>query len=111
MTLKRLFVERTHYVFSTLAVSLILSGLLLMTGEGSSNDTFCPDIFSARRITLAPLLCLAGYLLLITAILWRRNTRRWAIAKRMMNFCCRINTALLIRQQRSVDSTTKTCPH
>ena len=74
MTLKCLFVERKHYVVSALAVSLILSGFLLMTGEGSSNETFCPDIFSARRIILAPLMCLAGYLLLIPAILWRRKT-------------------------------------
>ena len=74
MTLKRLFVERTHYVVSALAVSLILSGFLLMTGEGSTNETFCPDIFSARRIILAPQMCLAGYLLLIPAILWRRKT-------------------------------------
>ncbi|MBR6699516.1 MAG: DUF3098 domain-containing protein [Bacteroidaceae bacterium] len=74
MTLKRLFVERTHYVVSAFAVSLILSGFLLMTGEGSSNETFCPDIFFARRIILAPLLCLAGYLMLIPAILWRRKT-------------------------------------
>ena len=74
MTLKCLFVERKHYVVSALAVSLILSGFLLMTGEGSSNETFCPDIFSARRIILAPLMCLGGYLLLIPAILWRRKT-------------------------------------
>lgn len=74
MTLKRLFVERTHYVVSALALSLILSGLLLMTGEGSTNETFCPDIFSARRIILAPLMCLGGYLMLIPAILWRRKT-------------------------------------
>ena len=74
MTLKHLFVERTHYVVSALAVSLILSGLLLMTGEGSSSETFCPDIFSTRRIILAPLLCLVGYLMLIPAIVWRRKT-------------------------------------
>ena len=74
MTLKHLFVERKHYVVSALAVSLILSGLLLMTGEGSSNETFCPDIFSARRVIIAPILCLVGYLLLIPAIVWRRKT-------------------------------------
>ena len=74
MTLKHLFVERTHYGVSALAVPLILSGLLLMTGEGSSNETFCPDIFSTRRIILAPLLCLVGYLMLIPAIVWRRKT-------------------------------------
>lgn len=76
MTLKRLFVERTHYIVSALALSLVLSGFLLMTGEGSTNDTFCPDIFSTRRITLAPLLCLAGYLLLIPAIVWHGNASR-----------------------------------
>lgn len=74
MTLKRLFAERTHYVVSALALSLILSGLLLMTGEGSTNDTFCSGIFSARRVIIAPILCLVGYLLLIPAIVWRRKT-------------------------------------
>lgn len=74
MTLKRIFVEYPHYVICILSISLVLTGFLLMTGEGSTNDTFCPDIFSARRITLAPLLCLAGYLMLIPAILWRRKT-------------------------------------
>lgn len=76
MTLKRLFVERMHYVVSALAVSLILSGLLLMMGEGSTNDTFCPDIFSARRVIIAPILCLVGYLLLIPAIMWHGNASR-----------------------------------
>ena len=74
MTLKRLIVERMHYDVSALAVSHILSRNLLKTGEGSTNETFCPEIFSARRIILAPLMCLAGYLLLIPAILWLRKT-------------------------------------
>lgn len=69
--MKRIFVKYPHYMLCTIAASLILSGLLLMVGEGSTNETFCPDIFSARRIVLAPILCLAGYLLLIPAIMWR----------------------------------------
>ena len=66
--MKRIFVKYQHYILCTIAASLILSGLLLMAGEGSTNETFCPDIFSARRIRIAPLLCLAGYLVLIPAI-------------------------------------------
>lgn len=66
--MKRIFVKYQHYILCTIAASLILSGLLLMVGEGSTNDSFCPDIFSARRIRIAPLLCLAGYLTLIPAI-------------------------------------------
>lgn len=73
MTLKRIFVKCKYYVIFAIAISLILSGLLLMTGEGSSNEGFCPDIFSARRIRLAPLLCLIGYLLPIPALMWHRR--------------------------------------
>ena len=48
---------------------LIATGYLLMAGPGSTEQSFCADIFSQRRIVLAPLLCLSGYLLIIVAIL------------------------------------------
>ena len=73
MTLKRFFLEYPHYVICILSISLVLTGFLLMAGEGSTDETFCPDIFSARRIVLAPILCLCGYLLLIPAIVWHGN--------------------------------------
>ena len=44
-----------------------------MAGSGSTEEAFNPDIFSARRIVVAPLLCLAGYLLGIVGILWKKN--------------------------------------
>ena len=73
MTLKRIFVEYPHYMLCVIAASLILSGLLLIAGEGSTNETFCSGIFSARRVIIAPILCLVGYLLLIPAIVWTRG--------------------------------------
>ena len=73
MTLKRIFLEYPHYVICILSISLVLTGFLLMAGEGSTNETFCSGIFSARRIVLAPILCLCGYLLLIPAIVWHGN--------------------------------------
>ena len=51
------------------ACLLTATGYLLMAGPGSIEQSFCADIFSARRIVLAPLLCLSGYLLIIIAIL------------------------------------------
>lgn len=45
------------------AAILLLAGFLLMYGEGSDFSSFRPEIFSSVRIRLAPLLCLAGYLL------------------------------------------------
>jgi hypothetical protein len=51
------------------ACLLIATGYLLMTGAGTTEQAFCPDIFSTRRIVVAPMLCLAGYLLMIVGIL------------------------------------------
>ena len=68
ISLKQILENRMHYVFNTLATSLILLGLLLMNGESSTNENFCTDIFSAQKITIAPILCLIGYLLFIPAI-------------------------------------------
>ena len=71
MIMKNILKVHIHYVVSFFAAVLVLSGLLLMMGEASNNEVFCSDIFSARRIVLAPILCLAGYLLLIPVIMWR----------------------------------------
>lgn len=51
------------------ACVLILAGYLLMSGSGSTELSFNPNIFSSRRIVIAPMLCLAGYLLIIVGIL------------------------------------------
>lgn len=51
------------------AVVFIVVGYLLMSGPGSTEQTFNPNIFSFRRIVVAPVLCLIGYLLIIVGIL------------------------------------------
>ena len=57
----------TRRRIAVVACLLIATGYLLMAG--STEQSFCADIFSQRRIVLAPLLCLSGYLLIIIAIL------------------------------------------
>jgi hypothetical protein len=52
-----------------IACILILAGYVLMSGPGSTEKAFNPDIFSVRRIVIAPLLCLSGYILIIVGIL------------------------------------------
>ena len=54
-----------------IACILIAVGYLLMYGPGSTEQAFNPDIFSSRRIVVAPMLCLAGYLLIVVGILKR----------------------------------------
>lgn len=56
----------------SLSVVLILIGYLLMAGPGSTEQQFCADIFSVRRIRIAPLFSLTGYLLIIIGIIRKR---------------------------------------
>jgi hypothetical protein len=39
-----------------------------MSGSGSTDTAYDPDIFSARRIKVAPLVCLAGFVSMIYAV-------------------------------------------
>ena len=52
-----------------MACVLIVAGFFLMSGQGSTGQAFNPDIFSPQRIVIAPLLCLAGYILIIIGVL------------------------------------------
>lgn len=61
---------KKNYMLLIIGVVLIAIGFILMTGGGSENpDVFNPDIFSFRRITLAPILILAGFVVEIFAIM------------------------------------------
>jgi hypothetical protein len=61
----------TSRIILMIACILILAGYVLMSGPGSTENAFNPDIFSVRRIVIAPLLCLSGYMLIIVGILNR----------------------------------------
>ena len=43
-------------------------GFLLMTGPASTETAFEPDIFSARRVKVAPVVCLIGFVSMIYAV-------------------------------------------
>ncbi|MBQ4507837.1 MAG: DUF3098 domain-containing protein [Paludibacteraceae bacterium] len=50
---------------------VIVAGFALMAGAPSGADTYNPDIFSFRRITLGPMIALGGFVLMIVAILYK----------------------------------------
>ncbi len=62
--------DRENYKWVILGLGLIVLGFFLMIG-GNSNDpaVFSKGIFSFQRLTLAPLLVLAGYGVGIFAIM------------------------------------------
>ena len=42
-----------------------------MTGSNCTTDYFEPDIFSVRRVKVAPLVTLTGFITIIAAIVYR----------------------------------------
>jgi len=61
---------KENYKLLLIGLVLILVGFLLMIGGGSKDpNVFSDDIFNFRRLTLAPILVLAGYVVEIFAIM------------------------------------------
>ncbi|MBM3435208.1 MAG: DUF3098 domain-containing protein [Bacteroidetes bacterium] len=61
---------RQNYKLLLIGLVLILVGFLLMIGGGSDDpNVFSDKIFNFRRLTLAPILVLAGYVVEIFAIM------------------------------------------
>lgn len=65
---------KQNYIICAASVILIIIGFILMTGPSSSIEGgFEPDIFSSKRIVVAPMVCFVGFLLMIVGILFPRN--------------------------------------
>jgi hypothetical protein len=61
-----------NYVLMLVGVALIVVGFILMSGGTKATpEEFSYDIFSWRRITLAPILVVGGFVFEIYAILKR----------------------------------------
>ncbi|MBM3171890.1 MAG: DUF3098 domain-containing protein [Bacteroidetes bacterium] len=55
--------HRNNYILMALGLGLLVGGFIALSGGGTDNpNEFNEAIFSPQRITLAPLLILAGFL-------------------------------------------------
>lgn len=61
---------KLNYQIMLAGIALLIIGFLLMIGGGSDDPkVFNPEIFSFRRITLAPIIVLAGFATVMFAIM------------------------------------------
>jgi uncharacterized membrane protein len=63
---------KQNYIIIAIALIIMVIGFLLMTGSTTILD-YNPDIFSFRRITLAPIVTIIGFVLMIVGIMFNRN--------------------------------------
>ena len=54
---------RNLYALIIIGLLFIIAGLWLMSGKSTTDAAFNPDIFSPRRIKVAPIVCLLGFLI------------------------------------------------
>ena len=60
--------DKVNYLLLVVGMIIVVIGFLLMTGPSSTDTAFEPDIFSARRTKLAPVVCLFGFVSMIYAV-------------------------------------------
>lgn len=59
---------RINFILLAISMVIVIIGFILMAGGGSSDQAYNPDIFSVRRIKVAPLVCLFGFVSMIYAV-------------------------------------------
>ncbi len=63
--------EKINYQWLLIGIAIVVIGFLLMTGGGTDNPNEFneAELFSPRRITVAPLVVIGGYIFIIFAIM------------------------------------------
>ncbi|MBR3455575.1 MAG: DUF3098 domain-containing protein [Bacteroidaceae bacterium] len=61
---------KINYILLVVGLLIVVTGLFLMSGSGTTEEAFNPDIFSSRRIDVAPMVCLAGFVFIVFGILF-----------------------------------------
>lgn len=59
---------RMNFILLAVGMAIVIVGFILMSGSGSTDQAYNPDIFSARRIKVAPIVCLLGFVSMIYAV-------------------------------------------
>ena len=79
MNKRNLAFDRTNYLLLALGMAIVIIGFILMSGSGSDLEAYNADIFSTRRITIAPITCLFGFVFMIYGVIRKpKNTETTA---------------------------------
>ena len=65
--------DKMNYILLAIGMAVVIVGFILMSGSGSSEEAFNPDIFSVRRIKVAPVVCFLGFAFVVYGIMHTPN--------------------------------------
>ena len=69
MDKKNLAFGKMNFILLAISMAIVILGFVLMSGAGSTDTTYNPDIFSPMRIKVAPAICFVGFVSMIYAII------------------------------------------
>ena len=68
--------QKANYMMLAGGLVLVIIGFFLMSGGGSEDpNVFNPEVFSARRITVAPTVVLIGFAVVMVGIFKKRKAQ------------------------------------
>lgn len=66
--------SKINYIIIAIATLVIVFGFILMYGSTTYTE-YNPDVFSFRRITLAPIVCMIGFIGIIAGIMYKPKSK------------------------------------
>jgi len=69
---------RMNFILLGVGMLVVIIGFVLMGGDASTDEAYNPDIFSARRTKVAPIVCLVGFLSMIYAVVFKPKNETFA---------------------------------
>ena len=69
MDKKNLAFDKVNFILLAVGMLIVVLGFILMSGSESTESAFDPNIFSAMRIKVAPIMCFVGFVSIIYAVI------------------------------------------
>jgi len=69
MDKRNLAFDRMNCILLAVGMLVVIIGFVLMSGGGTDDHSFNPEIFSPMRIKVAPVVCFVGFVSMIYAIM------------------------------------------
>jgi len=63
--------DKMNFILLAIGMAVVIIGFILMSGSGTTEEAFNADIFSARRIKVAPIVCFLGFVFMIYGIMYK----------------------------------------
>ena len=73
-TSPRFTLGKLNVILIAVGFLIVVFGFMLMSGS-SSGVEFNPDVFSTKRITVAPMVSLFGFMFIVFAILYKPKSK------------------------------------